>query len=783
MTSTPAGPAATFGMAGTMVQPPPALDGRLADLLGDKKVALTGVTGFIGEQLLWKILTELPDTRVAVLVRRKGSLSAQARVVSLLRKQIFAELREAAGGPEELQRQRVEVIEGDLPGVPELPRDIDVLVHCAGDVSFDPPIDDAFKTNVIGTRALLERFLESVTGPDGNLERIPHYVHISTAYTAGRRRGAIPEAAHEHSVDYDVETQAALDMAEHIKRRSRSPEMLAMLRKQAEHEHQQAGYLTTAADTERRRLEWIRKELVIAGTERARSLGWTDVYTFAKAMGERVVADVAKDIQVSVVRPAIVESSLKHPYPGWIEGFKMADPIILAYARGELPEFPASPDSVLDIIPCDLVVNAIVAVCATQPTVGTIEYYHSNSGARNPLTFKSIYELLRSYLSEHPFVLDGKPVPLGTWTFPGHAPVERAIRWGEWGTGLANRALRFAPRSATTRKVAVALDKQMGRLDFYRKYLSLYGEYLQSQLHFVDDRTLALHESLHPDDREAFSFDSAQFDWLTYLVGIHAPAVLEPVQRLENARKRREGRATTFKALKASQRPTLAAFDLDGTVISTNVVETYLWARLPQLGPAAKVREFTGLLSRLPGYLGAERRDRSDFLRAVYRRFEGIELEALEQSVDHQLADFMADRVAPDAIARIEEHRASGHTTVLLTGAVRPFTRPLAHLFDVIVAAELETDADGICTGFLQGPPMVGESRSAWLRHYSALHGIDLRDCYAYADSHVDLPMLKAVGHPVAVSPDVGLLRAAKLQGWSIVDWPVGAPRRRMLPI
>ncbi|MGA4507377.1 HAD-IB family hydrolase [Propionibacteriaceae bacterium G1746] len=779
----PVGPAATFGPGGVPVQPPPKLDGRLRDLLAGKKVALTGVTGFIGEQLLWKILTELPDTKVSVLVRRKGSLSAQARVVGLLRKQIFAQLKEAAGGPEALQQSRVEVIEGDLPNVPELPRDIDVLVHCAGDVSFDPPIDDAFNTNVVGTSALLNRFIESATGPDGELERVPHYVHISTAYTAGRRRGAIPEAAHVHDIDYHVETQAALEMADHIRRRSRSPEQLTILRKQAEAEHQQAGYLTTAADTERRRLEWIRQELVLAGTERARSLGWTDVYTFAKAMGERVVADLAKDIKVSVVRPAIVESSMNHPYPGWIEGFKMADPIILSYARGDLPEFPAAPDAVIDLIPCDYVVNEIVAVCATEPEVGTIEFYHANSGARNPLTFRGIYQNLHEYLDRHPFVLDGKEVPRATWTFPGHAPVERMIRAGEFGASLANKALRVAPRSATTRKAAIKLDKQVDKLSFYRRYISIYGEYLQSQLHFVDDRTLALHQQLHPDDVERFGFDSADIDWFHYLQEVHAPAILQPVQRLENARKRRAARATTYRELKSGGRPTIAAFDLDGTVLATNVVETYLAARLPELGLVDKVREVGGVLTRLPGYLGAERRDRSDFLRALYRRFEGVRLDELEQIVDTKLADFVADRVAPEALARLKDHREAGHTTVLLTGAVRPFTRPFADLFDVVVAAELSVDDDGVCTGFLQGPPMVGESRSAWLHHYAALHGYDLRDAYAYADSHVDLPMLRAVGHPVAVSPDVGLLRAARQQGWSVVDWPVGANRRRMLPM
>ena len=97
---------------------------------------------------------------------------------------------------------------------------------------------------------------------------------------------------------------------------------LTTLRKEAEREHRQAGYLTTAADTERRRLEWVQSELVKAGTERARSLGWTDVYTFAKAMGEAVVADMGKslafyrrlglDIPDSADAEPHVEAALEH---------------------------------------------------------------------------------------------------------------------------------------------------------------------------------------------------------------------------------------------------------------------------------------------------------------------------------------------------------------------------------------------------------------------------------------------------------------------------------------
>ena len=70
---------------------------------------------------------------------------------------------------------------------------------------------------------------------------------------------------------------------------------------------------------------------------------------------------------MSVVRPSIIESALARPAPGWIEGFKMAEPIILAYGRGELPDFPAAPDGIIDIIPVDLVVNALLTVMAMTP--------------------------------------------------------------------------------------------------------------------------------------------------------------------------------------------------------------------------------------------------------------------------------------------------------------------------------------------------------------------------------------------------------------------------------
>jgi len=697
-------------------------------------------------------------------------------VAGLLRKPIFAEPVAAAGGVPVLLDERIEVIEGDLPNVPELPADLDVVVHCAGDVSFDPPIDQAFTTNVVGTQRLLEQMLAAVRGAERAPDDIPHYVHISTAYTAGRRRGAIPEGPHEHSADFRVETEAGLRMRQQVEAESRTPERLAALRKQAEREHRRAGYLATAADTERRRLEWVEAELVKAGAERARSLGWTDVYTFTKALGEAVVVEAGADIRVSIVRPAIVESSWKHPYPGWIEGFKMAEPLILAYGRGELADFPASPDSVIDVVPCDHVVNAIVAVCATTPEPGAPAYYHVSSGARNPLTIRDMYAHIRNYFLTHPLERTGKTEgPLPEWQFSGAASVERVLTAAERLYRLADAVVTRAPRSDQTRRVARDLDRRMQRLSFVRRFQSLYNEYSQSELHFVDDHTLALTRALHPDDQEAFAFDTAVFDWKAYIEDVHCPSVTASVRKMDALRSKRGSRPTTMKDLSkdTAGARAIAVFDLDGTIMSTNVVEQYLWARLPELRPLAQLTEVAQVTRRLPGYLLAEQQDRGSFIRAVYRRYRGLDLAELERRVDTTMAPAILSRLSSEAVQRIREHRAAGHTTILITGAVKTFTRPLRELFDVIVASELATDADGRCTGFLATPPLVGESRAAWLKHYAALHDIDLSRSFAYADSHSDLPMLETVGNPVAVSPDIPLMRAAQRNSWSMVPWKV----------
>src|SRR5262245_63801409 len=98
------------------------------------------------------------------------------------------------------------------------------------------------------------------------------------------------------------------------------------------------------------------------------------------------------------MRASIIESALEHPSKGWSYGFQMADPIILPYGMGQIPEFPGIPEGIVDLIPVDYVVNAILAVAATPPPAGEPAHYNVSSGDRNPLRFFELYEYVREYL-------------------------------------------------------------------------------------------------------------------------------------------------------------------------------------------------------------------------------------------------------------------------------------------------------------------------------------------------------------------------------------------------
>jgi fatty acyl-CoA reductase len=92
--------------------------------------------------------------------------------------------------------------------------------------------------------------------------------------------------------------------------------------------------------------------------------------------------------------------------------------------------------------------------------------------------------------------------------------------------------------------------------------------------------------------------------------------------------------------------------------------------------------------------------------------------------------------------------------------------------------------ADGTWTGELDDAPPTGEARALLMQEYAEAEGLRLEESVAYADSASDLPMLEAVGFPVAVNPETRLSAIARKRGWLVEHWAKspGGPRP-LLPI
>lgn len=738
---------------------------RATTELGGAHVLLTGGTGFVGQAVLERLLASHPDTTISLLVRSKGSASGDDRLRTLLRKPVFRAWREAVGeaGVDDAVSRRIRIIEGGLDAVPPLPGDLDVVIHSASTVSFDPPIDQAFATNVGGAIGLYEAL-----GASGST---PHVVHVSTCYVGGMRKGVVPEARLEHTIDWRAEYAAAITARERVELASRQPAQLREFIERARAEHGKEGPQSVARASEAARVAWVTERLVDAGRTRAESLGWTDVYTLTKAFAERAAEELwaATGGSLSVVRPAIIESAVAHPFPGWLDGFKVADPLILAYGRGLLPEFPGLPDSVLDLIPVDYVVNAILAAAANPPQAEPA-YFHIASGASNPLPFHRMFENVNAFFTAHPMPTPGDGhVRVPTWRFPGGRKVERALRRRRAQLARRERWLVRLPSTPRTRAQLAELGTQKSDLETLESFSELYRAYVQTEIIFDDANARALHAALPDEARRERGFDVTEIDWEHYLQEVHFPAITTLTRAFS-----RRPEASATQARPATQLPertdVVAVFDLEGTVVDTNLVEQYLWVRAAGWGWAAWPGSVASILAKLPGYLRAERRDRGEFIRTFLRRYAGLPASRLERIVEGGYAERMLSHTSTAALARAAAHRAAGHRTVLVTGSIGTLTAPVASAFDEVIASEMHVK-DGQLTGYLARPPLVDEARANWLRQYAERGGYDLSASYGYGDSHADLVWLELLGHPHAVNPDSRLAREAGRRRWRIDTW------------
>ena len=785
----------------------------LREALEGRRIAITGATGFLGTALAERVLRCLPGTEL-VLVVRPGRRGAAERVRrDVLGNDCFDRLRRELGGRFDHEvGKRVIPLAGDVTadglGLDgegrELLASCSTVVHSAATVSFDSPLDSAVEVNLLGPLRVAS-VLQEARGA-----RVPgstHLVAISTAYVAGGRRGLAPEAplaATAFSVrpDWRAEVDAARRARSDAEAASREPKQLAQLRSEARAELGAAGAPLLAERTERLRADWVDRRMVELGKSRARSLGWPDAYAYSKALGEQALLEGRGDLPVSIVRPSIIEAALAEPEPGWTRGFRMADPVIISYAKGLLREFPGIPEGVIDVVPVDLVVAAILAVAARGP-LAEPDILHAASGARNPLRYGQLVRFVREWFSKNPLADDkGQPIEVPEWTFPGRRRVQRQLQQATKALAGAQRALQSLPLRGGPADLAARVEQRRDDAERALGYVELYGSYTETEAVFSLDNLLALQDLMSPQERTEFCLDPAVVDWERYCHDVYLPAVVAHARVPQATGRRRPAAASreerARRAVLSPERQ-LAVFDLENTLVATNVVDSYAWLATRRMGFSGRARFATRTLLEAPRMLWLDGQDRGDFLRWFYRRYEGADLGELSGQAWEMTSDLLYAKAFPAGMRRVRAHRALGHRTLLITGALDFLIEPFRPLFDDVVCARMATverRADragpvgqgasgpraGLSGELLEAPP-TGEARALLMEQYAHAHGLDLSQCVAYADSTSDLPMLEAAGYPVAVNPETKLAALARKRGWLVEHWS-RAPgfRRPLLP-
>ncbi|KAI4313496.1 hypothetical protein L6164_026473 [Bauhinia variegata] len=449
--------------------------------LKGKTILVTGATGFLGKIFVEKVLRVQPDIKKLYLILRASIPSSIAERMhnEIIGKDLFRVLRDELGDNfGSFISEKVIAVAGDVSlenlGIKDanlrkdMLEEIDVVLHSAASTKFDERFDTAMRTNTIGALNVLY-FAKNCT-------KVVILLHVSTAYVCGESEGLILEELFQMGKSLNGFSKLDIDF-----------EMKLVENKLNE------------LKTQNSKEETITSVMRSFGLERAKKHGWPNTYVFTKAMAEMLVEHKKENLPVIILRPSIVTSTYKEPFPGWIEGVRTVDSIAIAYCKRKLSCFPGNSKVVIDVIPADMVVNAIIVAMVANASKCSNNIYHVRSSMRNPIKYMNIADYGYKYFTEMP------------WMDKNRKSVK--------GFKLLNKICcqHFQKRYLEfNRKVRAA----MRLVDLYGPYLFFNGVFDDSNM-----EKLEMAAKQGGVAMDLFYFDPKMIDWKDYFIKVHFPSI------------------------------------------------------------------------------------------------------------------------------------------------------------------------------------------------------------------------------------------------------------------
>ena len=554
------------------------------EIFNGKKILFIGGTGFVGKVALSMLLNNFPNIgKVYATVRARNQEESNNRFWnSVVTSPTFDPLREKYGKAfEHFIREKVQPVNGDVGNeflglteaeAREIMRDVDVIINSAGNVTFNPPLESALRTNVVGTNNVLKM---------ARMMPRPCLVHVSTCFVAGKRNGTIwendpvvgyfPRKNELIGTTFDVEKEIedCARLSEQARQEADDAVQIAKFREQARQRFEEEGRDPDEEDALnsgmfRERKVWIRNRTTELGEQRAEYWGWTNIYTYSKSLAEQIVAK-QDDIVKVLLRPSVVESAQSYPFPGWNEGFTTTAPLILIALRGQ-PVVPVNQKLVLDIIPVDMVAGAMLAAAMNAlvddkpPLV-----FQASSGDANPNDMKRMVGLVglykRKYFREKETgnklvntvnaLVETTPVSQETYNLISAPMLNKAARRAtnflekatpRWGGGRFENALDGVKKSLEDFERTTAETK--AAFDLFKPFIH------DNEYQYRADNVRALMSLIKEDEKKLLPWYPDKLDWYDYWLNVHFPGLRKWVlPQLEEDLKLPEKRSHTYKDL------------------------------------------------------------------------------------------------------------------------------------------------------------------------------------------------------------------------------------------